>query len=236
MENNDEGSSSSKKMEGDDGSTSTGNDEMDVKSTKSADVASMDDSKSTSQASSGFPSGFLGEKIDDSGDSSMQTDEDESVEEYRMSGWMQVAALLRKNFITKSRTRASTFLELFSPMLMMLVLALAYQLVEVTSEEARMYSSISIDLPGPWLDVLDAGRMYLSTRTSNELETSRRLETSIHNKTMNFRDLFHDWGQRFVHEETNGTRRQENDNDQAQQDILDAAFTFLDDASLIVSY
>ena len=68
-------------------------------------------------------------------------------------GMVQVSALLRKNFLTKLRTPVATFFELFSPLLMMLILSAAYTLSEVQYRDAATYYSLTVDIPGPWLDL-----------------------------------------------------------------------------------
>lgn len=69
------------------------------------------------------------------------------------SGWRQVRALMYKNGLLKLRTPVATFFELFSPLLMMLILAAAYTLSETVEQDARIYATISLELPGPWLDL-----------------------------------------------------------------------------------
>ena len=69
-------------------------------------------------------------------------------------GFLQIMALLRKNFLTKRRTPTGTFFELFSPLLMMLILAAAFSLSEITYKAAKQYTTTTFDFPGPWLDLL----------------------------------------------------------------------------------
>ena len=77
-------------------------------------------------------------------------------------GCMQVMALLRKNLLTKYRTPSATVFELFSPLMMMLILAAAYTLSEITYEDARQYTDIQINVPGPWTDLLRTSLGLLS--------------------------------------------------------------------------
>ena len=74
----------------------------------------------------------------------------------RFLGWIQVRAMLAKSLLTMYRTPLPTFFEIFSPVLMMLILVAAYSLSEVSYRNAQLYSSVELDLPGPWLDL--AGR------------------------------------------------------------------------------
>jgi hypothetical protein len=69
-------------------------------------------------------------------------------------GWYQILALIHKNLLTKYRTPLATFMELFSPVLIMLVLVAAYQLSSVTYKDAQTYATIRVQVPGPWLDLV----------------------------------------------------------------------------------
>ncbi|CAJ1947143.1 unnamed protein product [Cylindrotheca closterium] len=69
------------------------------------------------------------------------------------SSLSQILALIRKNILTKLRTPGATFFELFSPVLMMLVLSAAYTLTEIEYEDAAMYASLNLAFPGPWIDL-----------------------------------------------------------------------------------
>jgi hypothetical protein len=71
----------------------------------------------------------------------------------RYMGWKQAMALLEKNILTKYRSPLPTFFEIFSPVLMMLVLVAAYTLSEITERSAGQYTTIRLDIPGPWLDL-----------------------------------------------------------------------------------
>ena len=90
------------------------------------------------------------------------------------SGFVQILALLRKNLLTRYRTPTGTFFELFSPLLMLLVLASAYTLSEITNKDAKMYSSITLDIPGPWLDLVRSSSSILSNRERRDIR-SRQL-------------------------------------------------------------
>jgi len=70
-------------------------------------------------------------------------------------GWIQVRILLGKNFLSKLRTPMGTFLEILSPVLMILVLVIAFQLSEVTERGAQQYSTINFEFPGPWINLAD---------------------------------------------------------------------------------
>lgn len=61
----------------------------------------------------------------------------------------QVRALVRKNFLNKIRTPISTFLELLSPAIFMLILVLGYNLSEERYRDAGTYSQLVFDLPNP---------------------------------------------------------------------------------------
>jgi hypothetical protein len=88
------------------------------------------------------------------------------------SGLVQVGALLWKNSLTKLRTPVSTFFEFCSPLLMMLVLAAAYTLSEIVYRDAKTYTSISLDIPGPWLDIINPA---LDLFVDNQQQTQRNL-------------------------------------------------------------
>ena len=69
------------------------------------------------------------------------------------SSMSQILALIRKNILTKLRTPGATFFELFSPVLMMLVLSAAYTLTDIEYEDAETYASLNLAFPGPWIDL-----------------------------------------------------------------------------------
>ena len=91
----------------------------------------------------------------------------------RFLGWTQVRTLVGKNFLTKWRTPFGTFFEIFSPVLMMLVLVAAFTLSEVTQENSQQYDTISASLPGPWLNLVEQA---VNLGTGGDLDTlfSRR--------------------------------------------------------------
>jgi hypothetical protein len=107
------------------------------------------------------------------------------------SGIVQILSLLWKNGLTKYRTPVATFFELFSPLLMMLILAAAYQLSEITYEDSAIYASLSLDLPGPWFNLLnpqtianltDAFPTTRRRRSLLELDLERQINGEMLNK------------------------------------------------------
>jgi len=66
----------------------------------------------------------------------------------------QMRALLWKNAVIRSRTPKTTLCEILSPVLMMAVLVFAFQLSEVLTKRSKQYTTLSVDLPGPFEDVL----------------------------------------------------------------------------------
>jgi hypothetical protein len=72
----------------------------------------------------------------------------------RASGMAQVLAMMRKNVLTKFRSPAATFFELFSPVIMMLILAAAYTLSEVAQFDADIYVNPVLNFPGPWVGLI----------------------------------------------------------------------------------
>jgi len=66
------------------------------------------------------------------------------------SGTAQVKALMGKNFLTKMRTPAATLTEFLSPVLLMVVLWLSYNMTENISFPARYYHALNLDLPLFW--------------------------------------------------------------------------------------
>ena len=87
----------------------------------------------------------------------------------RVNPTTQLVALLRKNGIQKRRTIRTTCCELFSPVLMITVLVLAYNLSEVTYKRANMYTEMKVDLPGPIGDVLDLVSSGMRSRLDDML-------------------------------------------------------------------
>jgi hypothetical protein len=93
----------------------------------------------------------------------------------RFIGLKQSMALLGKNLLTKYRTPLPTFFEIFSPVMMMLVLVAAYTLSEVITREASQYTSLQFDLPGPWLDLVSqAADITNQGNTSSRGRVKRR--------------------------------------------------------------
>jgi hypothetical protein len=112
----------------------------------------------------------------DSSNSSNLHDEPLSKQKVRASGFAQVLALLRKNFLTKLRTPVATFFELGSPVMMMLILAAAYTLSDVVKRNEKMYASISLDFPGPWIGLVErSAEMFAIGET--RLNFERKLDT-----------------------------------------------------------
>ena len=54
---------------------------------------------------------------------------------------------------------------------MMLILAAAYTLSEIVYRDARTYTSISLDIPGPWLDIINPA---LDLFLDNQQQTAQR--------------------------------------------------------------
>jgi len=97
---------------------------------------------------------------------SMEKEEDnaESLSATQASGVSQIFTLLWKNFLTKLRTPVATFFELFSPLLMMLILAAAYTLSDIRYRSDAMYATINVDIPGPWMNLVQPAYDLLSER------------------------------------------------------------------------
>lgn len=79
----------------------------------------------------------------------------------------QILALIRKNILSKLRTPGATFFELFSPVLMMLVLSAAYTLTEIIDKNAETYASINLSFPGPWIDLAQRSTAVFGSAGSN---------------------------------------------------------------------
>lgn len=62
-------------------------------------------------------------------------------------GWQQFRALLHKNVLTKYRNPIATLMELVSPILLMLVLVLAFNLSKISHEPAAVYDTVNLSLP-----------------------------------------------------------------------------------------
>jgi hypothetical protein len=112
------------------------------------------------------------------------------------SGFVQVLALLRKNLLTRYRTPTGTFFELFSPLLMLLILASAYTLSEVTYKDAKIYSSITLDIPGPWLDLVQSSSSILSNEERRNIR-SRQLRRQVEQSSTEEWDGETDWNDIF---------------------------------------
>jgi len=78
-------------------------------------------------------------------------------------------AILWKNMIAKKRTAKTTFCEIFSPVLMILVLVFAFQLSEISYRRANMYTEVEVDFPGPIEAILDLASSGASDRLDNIL-------------------------------------------------------------------
>jgi hypothetical protein len=66
------------------------------------------------------------------------------------SGWSQVVALMEKNALTKIRTPAATMAEIMSPVILMLILWISYNLSVINNVPARFYHAFNVDLPLFW--------------------------------------------------------------------------------------
>jgi hypothetical protein len=157
--------------------TTEGNDCTDLEAVKKEDAADSSSEKTTEvnvsecsddkKSDNGTLTVVSGENASDDGIPS------EDRRSTQASGFIQILALLRKNLLTKYRSPTATFFELFSPVLMTLVLAAAYTVTEITFKEAQMYSEISFDVPGPWLDLIQRST-DLFTATEEAGSGSRR--------------------------------------------------------------
>lgn len=76
-------------------------------------------------------------------------------EEKIVSGWTQVRALMEKNALTKLRTPGATAAELLSPVLLMVLLSLAYNMSEVFNVPSHSFYSINVELPFFWHNVTE---------------------------------------------------------------------------------
>ena len=103
----------------------------------------------------------------------VETQQDPILITPRFIGFKQTIALIGKNMLTKYRTPVPTFFEIFSPVMMMLVLVAAYTLSEVITSEAGQYTSLRFDIPGPWLDLVSQASDVLNqgnTSSSNRVK------------------------------------------------------------------
>lgn len=71
------------------------------------------------------------------------------------SWWTQTSALIWKNLIAKYRTKFTTIFEVLSPGMLLLFLVLGYNLSEIQKREARTYANWTVDIPGPYIDILN---------------------------------------------------------------------------------
>lgn len=161
------------------------------------------------------------------------------------SGLVQILSLLWKNFLTKMRTPLATFFEFLSPLLMMLILAAAYQLSEIEYRDAATYASLSFDLPGPWWDILNPQTIAsltqsVPTRRRSLLEFDPRDEANGELLDERSEKLFGwlDGGLSHklkdgLHEHASSIRRLQTENGQGgpvERDNARDAYSFLDDA------
>ncbi|KAL3936221.1 MAG: hypothetical protein SGBAC_008419, partial [Bacillariaceae sp.] len=100
------------------------------------------------------------------------------------SSLSQIFALIRKNILTKLRTPGATTFELFSPVLMMLVLSAAYTLTEIEYEDAATYASINLSFPGPWIDIAQRSTELFNANNdiAGAMSRRRKLKRSTHGR------------------------------------------------------
>mmetsp|Transcript_4477 Transcript_4477/g.10555 ORF Transcript_4477/g.10555 Transcript_4477/m.10555 type:complete len:2546 (+) Transcript_4477:319-7956(+) len=108
----------------------------------------------------------LGVDKDSYTEGSQDSDPDATARKTRASSISQIFALIRKNILTKLRTPGATFFELFSPVLMMLVLSAAYTLTDIIDKDAKMYASINLSFPGPWIDLAQRSTELFSANSN----------------------------------------------------------------------
>eukprot|EP00980_Cylindrotheca_fusiformis_P001021 scaffold276_cov132-Cylindrotheca_fusiformis.AAC.16 len=111
------------------------------------DVNLMNDDSSSSEDAKKSAAMDTDLSVDDS--SSLSNSKERS----QASGWAQILALMRKNFLSKIRSPLATFFELLSPVALMLILAAAFTLSDITDEPAAIYVNPVIRLPGPFVDL-----------------------------------------------------------------------------------
>jgi hypothetical protein len=131
----------------------------------------------TETASSVSSDGVANNASEEKGDSQTEGSlESELSNHQRMqaSGISQIVALLRKNILTKLRTPGATFFELFSPVLMMLVLSAAYTLTDIVDRDARIYASIDLSVPGPWIDIVQRSTDLFNNMDETTMGRRRR--------------------------------------------------------------
>jgi len=131
----------------------------------------------TETASSVSSDGDTNNTVEEKGDSHTEGSlESELSNHPRMqaSGISQILALLRKNILTKLRTPGATFFELFSPVLMMLVLSAAYTLTDIIDRDAGIYASIDLSFPGPWMDLVQRSTDLFTNMDETTMGRRRR--------------------------------------------------------------
>jgi hypothetical protein len=173
-------------------SSASSTDESSTCSRKEKDRRHFRSSQST------HPTEFSGSSVHGSG-GSITSDDSEPAHATRKqpSGFVQILALLRKNLLTRYRTPTGTFFELFSPLMMMLILAAAYTLSEVTYKDAKMYSSITLDIPGPWLDLVRSSSSFFSNEERRDVR-SRQLRRQEEQSSTEEWDGETDWNDIFT--------------------------------------
>jgi hypothetical protein len=107
--------------------------------------------------------------------------DEENDEAPRLSSWrlglIQIGAMVAKNLRTKWRTPFSTLLEIMSPVGMMIILAAASSLSDITFREAQTYHTVQVNV-NPWVDLVT--QVVAQQVTVSPLpETRRRLERWI---------------------------------------------------------
>jgi hypothetical protein len=91
---------------------------------------------------------------------------------------------VRKNLLVKERTPTTTFFELFSPLLMILILSAAFSLSEVIEKDAQLYTSITIDLPGPWMGLVQNAWNYLQQQQQQNGQDMNTSTTSTRQRRL----------------------------------------------------
>jgi len=95
-------------------------------------------------------------------------------------GWTQVKTLIWKTFLSKFRTPLGTFFEIFSPLMLIMVLVVSFQLSEVSTRAAAKYSSIDIEFPGPWVDLVGAVTDLLGENGTADIDFGEILGSRRH--------------------------------------------------------
>lgn len=117
------------------------------------------------------------------------------------SGFAQILAIIRKNLLSKMRSPGATFFEVFSPVIMMLILAAAYTLSEITDEPEGIYVNPVINFPGPFLDIIQrsaglfGGEFDLTSalgrRRNRKLGENNLLQSMSEKKPSSWEGVFH---------------------------------------------